>query len=113
MELLAIKLHPGRRDFEDRAFMTGIMSLMPALMSAPFEEILRGITVAAEVRDALEKGSGDLGTLLQLANALETGDGKTCHDLSMQLGIDAQTINICLTQALAWASSIAMENEQA
>jgi len=113
MELLATKLHPGRRDFEDRAFMTGIMSLMPTLMGAPFEEILRGINIAAEVRDALEKNTGQLGTLLQLSHALESGDGQACHDLSKQLGIGSQTVNVCLTQALAWASSIAMENEKA
>ncbi|HEX8989733.1 MAG TPA: EAL domain-containing protein [Rhodocyclaceae bacterium] len=110
MELLASKLHPGRRDFEDRGFMTGIMSLMPALMNAPFEEILRGISVANEVRDALEKTEGELGVLLQLAHALESGDGKACHDLSLQLGLNAQTVNLCLTQALAWASNIAVEN---
>lgn len=113
MELLASKLHPGRRDFEDRAFMTGIMSLMPTLMGVPYEEILRGITIVGEVREALEKGAGQLGTLLQLAQGLEGGDGQTCHDLSMELGIGSQTVNLCLTQALAWASSIAMESEKA
>lgn len=111
MELLASKLHPGRHDFEDHAFMTGIMSLMPALMSAPFEEILRGITVAPDVREALEKGEGELGNLLKLSDALETGDGQVCHDQSVKLGIDAPTVNLCLTQALAWASNIAIEKE--
>ncbi len=113
MELLAAKLHPGRRDFEDHAFMTGIMSLMPTLMSAPFEEILRGISVAADVREALEKSEGELGSLLKLSGALEAGDGPACHDVSVQLGFDAQTVNLCLTQALAWASSIAVESESA
>jgi EAL and modified HD-GYP domain-containing signal transduction protein len=32
LELLAGKLKPGVREFEDHAFMTGIMSLMPTLM---------------------------------------------------------------------------------
>ncbi len=111
MELLATKLHPGRRDFEDHAFMTGIMSLMPALMSAPFEEILRGISVAPDVLDALEKGAGELGVMLQLSHALEAGDGQACHDLAEKLGgIDHTTVNACLTQALTWASSIGQEN---
>ncbi|MDD5250440.1 MAG: EAL domain-containing protein [Rhodocyclaceae bacterium] len=110
MELLAAKLHPGRHDFEDHAFMTGIMSLMPTLIGAPLEEILRGINIAADVRDALEQSAGELGTLLQLSHALETGDGQACHDLCMQLpGVDHLTVNICLTQALAWASNIGKE----
>ena len=41
MELLAAKIEGHRADLEERAFMTGIMSLMPALMGMPLEEILR------------------------------------------------------------------------
>ena len=111
MELLAGKLHPGRREFEDHAFMTGIMSLMPTLMSAPLEEILRGINITVDVRNALEKGEGDLGTLLLLSHALEAGDGEACHDLVAKLhGVDHRTVNSCLTQALTWASNIGKEN---
>lgn len=111
MELLASKLHPGKRDFEDQAFMTGIMSLMPTLMGAPMEEILRGINIAGNVIDALEKHEGELGAMLTLTEALEIGDAVACHDIVEQLpGMDAASVNACLTQALAWASSIGKEN---
>lgn len=111
MELLAGKLHPGHREFEDHAFMTGIMSLMPTLMGAPLEEILRGINIAADVRDALEKGDGELGSLLLLSQALENGDGEACHDLVAKLhAVDHMTVNACLTQALTWAANIGKEN---
>lgn len=112
MELIAGKLHPGHREIEDRAFMTGIMSLMPALMGVPIEEILGSINVGADVREALEHGKGELGTLLVLSEALENGNGQLCHDLAAELpGADHMLINACLTQALAWASSIGQENE--
>lgn len=110
MELLAARLHPGRRDFEDQAFMTGIMSLMPSLMSVPLEEILRGLNIAVDVRTALESGEGELGNLLQLANALELGDGPACHNIVEQLHVDHTTVNTCLTQALAWANNIGKEH---
>lgn len=111
MELLAAKLRPGVREFEDHAFMTGIMSLMPTLMGAPFEEILKGINLAASVQEALEKGEGELGILLKLSHALEIGDGQACHDLAEQLpSVDHMTVNACLTQALTWASNIGKEN---
>ena len=71
MELMAGKLHPGNREIEDRAFMTGIMSLMPTLMGVELAEILKGINVATEVREALETRSGEVGRLLRLAEALE------------------------------------------
>jgi c-di-GMP-related signal transduction protein len=112
MELLAAKLHPGRGDFEDTAFMTGIMSLMPTLMSVSLEEILRGIEIPGSVRAALETRDGELGTMLKLTEALEAGDGGACSDIAQQLpGLDAWTINTCLAQALAWANNIGRENE--
>ena len=111
MELMAGKLHPGRREFEDQAFMTGIMSLMPSLMGAPLEEILRGISIAPAVHEALEKGEGELGTLLKLSGALEAGDGAACHDLVDALGADHTTVNACLTQALTWASNIGQQHD--
>ena len=110
MELLAAKVKPGQREFEDHSFMTGIMSLMPTLMSAPFEEILSGIELAKAVREALEERTGNLGLMLQLTEALETADGEACQLLTRQLpGLDAGAVNSCLAQALAWANNIGKE----
>jgi EAL and modified HD-GYP domain-containing signal transduction protein len=111
LELLAGKLKPGVREFEDHAFMTGIMSLMPTLMGAPLEEILKGIQLAGDVQDALEKQAGQLGIMLQLTEAMEMSDGERCYTLTGQLpGADSLMVNSCLTQALSWASNIGREN---
>lgn len=111
LELLAGKLKPGTREFEDHAFMTGILSLMPTLMGVPLDEILKGITLTTDVMDAISSKSGPLGIMLQLAEALEASDGAACHALTEQLaGADYLTVNACLTQALAWASNIGREN---
>jgi EAL and modified HD-GYP domain-containing signal transduction protein len=110
MELLAGKMYPGKTDFEDQSFMTGIMSLMPTLMGVPLEDILLSIEVSPAVRKALELREGDLGTMLKLTEALESGDATTCHDLTHHLqGLEADTVNGCLAQALAWANSIGQE----
>jgi EAL and modified HD-GYP domain-containing signal transduction protein len=112
LELLAGKLRPGAREFEDHAFMTGIMSLMPTLMGVPLEEILKGIQVAPEIHAALESGEGTLGTMLILCEALENSNGELCHDLTEQLpGAHHVMVNACLTQALSWASNIGRPNE--
>lgn len=111
LETLAGKLKPGNREFEDQAFMTGIMSLMPTLLGVPFEEILKGIQLAGSVHEALEQRSGQLGIMLQLAEALEASDGEACHTLTDQIpGADHMMVNTCLTQALTWASNIGREN---
>ena len=113
MELVADKLHPGDRTFEDHAFMTGIVSLMPTLLGIPMEQILRTVNFGNDVREALEARSGTLGTLLSLTEELEGNDIQKCRDLSGQLaGIDPGVINACLTQALTWANNIGKENPE-
>ncbi|MDP2196665.1 MAG: EAL domain-containing protein [Rhodocyclaceae bacterium] len=110
LELLAGKLKSGVHEFEDHAFMIGIMSLMPVLMNVPLEEILKGIQVSADVQEALEHRSGQLGIMLHLAEALEAEDGEICRLLTAQLpGADHRMVNTCLTQALAWAGNIGRE----
>ena len=107
MELLAGQIEPGRQEFEDQAFMVGIISLMPALMGVPMAEILNGISLGSAVREALEAQSGTLGKMLDLTEALEGNDGETCHDLTARLpGLDADRVNACHTQALIWANNI-------
>lgn len=109
LELLAGKFKPGNREFEDRAFVCGIMSLMPTLMGAPLEEILRGIRLDVSVNDALTEHKGDLGKLLGMAEALETADGSGCALACAALGLSAEIVNACLSQAMAWASNIGSE----
>lgn len=110
LELLAGKLQPGASELEDRAFMTGIMSLIPVLMGVPLEEILKGIQLSGDMNEALEHRSGQLGIMLHLAEALEADDGEICHLLTSELpGADHMMVNICLTQALAWAGNIGRE----
>ena len=113
MELLAGQIEPGRQEFEDQAFMVGIISLMPALMGVPMAEILNGISLGNTVREALESGTGTLGAMLDLTEALEGNDGMTCHDLTSRLpGLDADRVNACHTQALIWANSIGSSAHQ-
>ncbi len=107
LELLAGQLMGADGDLADRAFMTGIMSLMPTLLHVPIGEILKGLNVSADVRAALEAGEGMLGRMLQLAEALEEGDQDACAALTAELpGVDSQKVNASLTQALAWANNI-------
>lgn len=109
MELLAGRIKQGDREFEGFAFLTGIMSLMPSLMNVTMETVLQGLPLEASVVDALTAHSGDLGTLLSLAESLENSDSETCQSLTHQLGLSAATVNSTLAQALAWASNIGVE----
>jgi EAL and modified HD-GYP domain-containing signal transduction protein len=110
MELLAGDLMGASRDLEDRAFMTGIMSLMPALLHMPIGEIVATLHIETEVREALQNHAGVLGRMLLLAEKQEEGDMESCFALIAELpGIDAQRVNALLAQALAWANGIGQQ----
>jgi len=112
MELFAGHLQQGNQSFEDHAFMTGIMSLMPTLMNTSMDMFLNSIALVPDVRSALEAHNGKLGIMLSLTEALESSDGLLCHDLAAKLpGLTSNIINTCLAQAMSWASSIGVETE--
>ncbi|MDP3539264.1 MAG: EAL domain-containing protein [Azonexus sp.] len=111
MELLAEELSPGNNPLADQAFMVGIMSLMPALISQPIEEIVAPLGLASMVRDALCLGTGTLGALLKVAESSETGDLEALTKSQQELPapISLKAINRAQTQALQWANSIGQE----
>lgn len=107
MELASAQMNNSAAS-QERAFMTGILSWMPALLSVPMEDILHGLPVAEEVRSALLAGQGSLGRLLSLASELDEGRAALPADL-LPDGITAQGANQCLAEALAWAGAIGRE----
>jgi c-di-GMP-related signal transduction protein len=106
IELLAGRVRPNDRDFEGHAFLTGIMSLMPALLGVPMDNVLQGLPLDNSVIEALTAHSGELGSLLSLAETLENDDSDAARLLTQRLGLSASLVNQNLAQALAWASNI-------
>ena len=108
MELLADKLRVKTPDLAEQAFMTGIMSLMPALLGQRMEDILVQLPVSPAMVQALTgERNGVLGNLLRLAEASESGDCELIEALLPQLyGLNAAVLNNTLSQALAWANNI-------
>jgi c-di-GMP-related signal transduction protein len=74
MELLARALRAEDRGFQERAFLTGTLSLVNALLPARLTEILSTLPVADDVRSALLAREGELGALLAIVQALETAE---------------------------------------
>ena len=104
LEILAA----GDKEFEDRAFMTGIMSLMDTLLAMPIAEIIAPLPIAADVREALLERKGALGRLLVLAEALERrDDAELARALAAVPGLGAERVNAAQLEALGWANGIA------
>jgi len=75
LELITLRVRPGDTASADRAFTVGIMSLAEALFSVRMADILVHVEVAHDVRDALIDRDGDFGTMLRIAELLETAVG--------------------------------------
>ena len=107
MELLAEEMKPGNNSLADQAFMVGIMSLMPALIGLPIEEIIAPLGLADSVKTALAGGDGELGCMLKVTEACETGELQILSQNLQQLpGLGAKALNRAQTQALQWANNI-------
>jgi len=73
MELAASQLRPDDVRFADTAFMTGVFSLVHVLFGSAIGDIVSTLPIRADMRCALLERQGDLGLLLNAAEAAESG----------------------------------------
>jgi EAL and modified HD-GYP domain-containing signal transduction protein len=112
LELLAARINPHNQEFHEQAFMTGILSLLDALLNQPLDEVIKQINLTSDVREALLEREGKLGNMLQLAEELERNDYEKVAERIFQLGLSISELMQIRTEAMAWASGIA-EGENA
>ncbi len=74
MELAAGRLRPDDARFADTAFMTGVLSLVHVLFGSTIEDVVSTLPIHADIRRALLDRHGDLGLLLNAAEAAESGE---------------------------------------
>jgi c-di-GMP-related signal transduction protein len=105
MEGLATAL--GWEMLKDRAFIVGMLSLVDVLFQQPLVEIIQHLNLDHITQDALLERTGDLGTLLQLIQAIEQDDRDIILLLTEQLGLaDNDQLNRLHVEALRWANSL-------
>jgi EAL and modified HD-GYP domain-containing signal transduction protein len=107
MELLTRALRPQDREAQERAFLTGTLSLVNALLAAPLPKILESLPVASDVRSALLARDGELGALLALVEALEVSDLATIERaLDRVPSLDHRRVIGLQVEAMRWADFI-------
>lgn len=74
MESLARGQRPGDRQYHDRAFMVGILSLLDALLGLQMSDLVSELNLADEAKAALLTRQGALGSLLLLIESKEAND---------------------------------------
>lgn len=108
MELLA-QAGEGVAVPADQAFMTGVMSLLEAVLEIPMERIAEELSLAQPIRQALLERSGPLGDLLNLMECVECCDMACLNTQLAMLGLSLDTLTAAEIEAMTWANAIGKE----
>lgn len=108
LELATEAIHPSRKDLQDLAFITGLMSLMPAALGLPMTEILGQIAVAPDARRALSRREGELGLLLELIERYDNNDVTGTAGLLHRAGgrLTLEGLGVLLAKSIAWLQQL-------
>ncbi|MDR0378981.1 MAG: HDOD domain-containing protein [Candidatus Accumulibacter sp.] len=106
LKTLAGRLRSGSdTEFVDRAFITGLMSMVPAALDLSMDEILKLVTLEQEIVAALRGREGPLGALLALIECYDDENAEGCDRCLAgfaNAGFDRALLDACLTNALRW-----------
>lgn len=103
-ELLSKKIQPEISSFD--AFLTGIFSLMDALMNIPIENILNELPVSKNVKYALLGEENILSDLLRLIREYEKGNWEEVNKLIKKFRVDEEFVSNCYLEAIQSIQSI-------
>lgn len=107
MEILAGTPDSSLYRLRDEAFLAGIVSLLPALLMTPMDDILKGLPVSATLSAAVRERAGPLGALLHLVETLEGADQDAfLAALAHCPGIAPMAVFAAEASAMTWASQI-------
>lgn len=93
-------------ELQDRAFMTGVLSLIDVLLGLPMPDILASVSLADEVQEALLKREGVFGALLNVVTSLEQCSADKTAALLDEADLKPGTLLHAQIAALDWASNI-------
>lgn len=114
MESIAAIDRPDDRNYQDQAFMTGIMSLLDALFGIDIRQIVDKLQIPDEIIQALLYREGRFGQLLRLIEASEKGDKVQVETVLAGLDfLDMPSLRQAELGALKWASHINQQTPSA
>lgn len=94
---------------QDNLFITGVFSLLDALLETPMAQIMERLTLPDSVADALLHRSGIYGPILELAEACESADPSRIDPLAEALFLSPEQVNAAHLQALAWVEQLGLD----
>lgn len=99
----------SKTGLEQSAFLTGLFSLLDALIDRPLEETLSQMGLAPEIAAVLSGGapeSDPLASLYQLARAYEVADWQRVEEIGRQIGVPVANLGEVYCAAAGWAQQV-------
>lgn len=103
-ELLGDKINPHAD--HDYLFITGMFSLLDALLEAPMEQLVKNLSLPDHVTQALLFNKGPYAPFLELSRACENLDIDRIEQLSGRMGLKASDVTQAQLEAMDWAEKI-------
>lgn len=88
----------------EKAFLTGMMSLMDAILDEPIESVMEKLPLSNDIKEALIHKTGVLAEYLKLIQCYEIADWKMANEIILCLKLDASRIPDAYHQAVQWAN---------
>lgn len=101
-ELIIKKVAPG---FLESAFLTGMFSLLDAILDKPIENVIATLPLSEEVVESLtnNKCQTPLGITLRIVKLLENGNWHLTEQEASKLKLDYKFVADCYRQAVTWS----------
>jgi c-di-GMP-related signal transduction protein len=110
-ELLAGRLGLAHRSAE--LFLLGLLSLLDAMLDQPIAEVLEGLPLAADLKDALRGEANRPGLALGLVIALERGEWQALPPILQRLGISEDGLPGFYLEAIRFPNQLWRSEEPA
>ena len=86
-------------------YLLGMMSLLPAMLRLPMEELAPSLPLRDEIREALKGTVNSERTLLAWVESHERGDWDACDAAVEGKGLDDESLLLCYAEAVMWAEA--------
>lgn len=88
------------------AYMTGLFSVMDAILNCPMEVIIKDLSISDEVKEGLIGEGNNLNSTLKLAVSYERGEWENVAVYAGKLKADMNEISEIYLETLKWTDGI-------
>lgn len=96
----------GERENPPMAFLTGMFSLVDAILDEPMETLISKLPLLDEIKVALNTGKGRLANYLSLVKYLELAEWESLEALAKEVDIPLDQLHEYYMDAINWANDL-------